>query len=194
MTKSQLRDIYVKKRKALSPSEHSDLSGRIVERFFRDIDLAGVHAVHCFISMQHTGEVETNAIFERLWREHVDITTFAPRVDGQTGEIESVAFSSATILKQSRWMIPEPSDGQILDPEVLDLVIVPLLCFDESGHRVGYGKGFYDRFLKKCRPDCVRAGLSFFPPVERIDDEHAGDMPLDLCITPAAIYRWDRVA
>ena len=63
-------------------------------------------------------------------------------------------------------------------------MIVPLLCFDARGHRVGYGKGYYDRFLQKCRPDCIKAGLSFFPPVKKIDDIHVADVQLDLVVTP----------
>jgi 5-formyltetrahydrofolate cyclo-ligase len=70
-------------------------------------------------------------------------------------------------------------------------VIVPLLCFDRRGHRVGYGKGFYDRYLQKCRPDCIKAGLSFFDPVDLIDDTYADDIPLDICVTPSETFRFN---
>ena len=50
-------------------------------------------------------------------------------------------------------------------------------------HRVGYGKGYYDQFLKQCRSDCLKIGLSYFELVERIDDVHAGDVRLDFVIT-----------
>ena len=63
------------------------------------------------------------------------------------------------------------------------MVLVPGVCFDRDGHRVGYGKGFYDRFLKTCRPDCVKIGLSFFEPVEKIDDVHNGDIALDFLVS-----------
>jgi 5-formyltetrahydrofolate cyclo-ligase len=72
----------------------------------------------------------------------------------------------------------------MIDAATIDLVIVPLVCVDKSGHRVGYGKGFYDRFLKQVRTDCVKVGLSYFEPVERIDDVHEGDVRLDFVITP----------
>jgi 5-formyltetrahydrofolate cyclo-ligase len=81
--------------------------------------------------------------------------------------------------------------GDDTDPEVLDVALIPMLCFDEAGHRVGYGKGYYDGFLHGCRPDCIKVGLNFFPPVERIDDPHGADIPLDLCITPGRVYRFD---
>ena len=70
------------------------------------------------------------------------------------------------------------------------MVLVPLLCFDESGHRVGYGKGFYDRFLTKCRPDTQKVGLSYFPPVKEITDADSFDIRLDLCLTPEKVWRF----
>ena len=62
-------------------------------------------------------------------------------------EIESQAYSPETEMGTGRWHIREPVDDEIIGPERLDIVLVPLLCFDRSGHRVGYGKGYYDRFL-----------------------------------------------
>ncbi|MDH3493028.1 MAG: 5-formyltetrahydrofolate cyclo-ligase, partial [Acidobacteriota bacterium] len=70
----------------------------------------------------------------------------------------------------------------------LDFVLVPLLCFDRRGHRVGYGGGYYDRFLAKVRPDCLKIGLSFFGPVDEIEDVHEGDIRLDYCVMPERIY------
>ena len=134
--------------------------------------------------MKHFGEVETLPIFDRLWREFPAIETSAPRVNHPTSEIEAVAFNSATGLIENRWRIPEPEGNYLIEPEEIDLVLVPLLCVDKRGHRVGYGKGFYDRFLKKCRADCLKIGLGFFPPIEKIDDVNDDDVRLDACVTP----------
>ena len=71
-----------------------------------------------------------------------------------------------------------------MHPSEVDVVLVPGLAFDEGGHRVGYGRGFYDRFLALCRPDCLKVGLSYFEPISQITDIHAGDIRLDLLITP----------
>ena len=68
------------------------------------------------------------------------------------------------------------------------MVLVPLLAFDSKGYRVGYGKGFYDRFLKQCRNDCVKIGLSYFEPIDAINDAGEFDVPLDFCITPQKAY------
>lgn len=189
MTKSELREIYLNKRKAISAAEHRELSRQITQAFFEKIDLQSVHSVNCFISLKRTGEVETKQIFERLWQDHQRIKTFAPRINVRSGELESVAITDQTHLVENKWQILEP-EGSPTDPAALDLVIVPLLCFDEHGYRVGYGKGFYDRFLAGCRPDCQKVGLSFFPPIERIDDIDAFDIQLDSCVTPSELFRF----
>jgi 5-formyltetrahydrofolate cyclo-ligase len=185
MTKSELRKHYLEKRRKLSAAaEHSELSLKIAEHFFSNFDLETLTIVHCFLSLKQTGEVETSTIFERLWREFPQIKTVAPRVNEKTGEIDALEFARDTRLVENKWKIPEPAEGNAVEPNKIDIVLVPLLCFDLLGFRVGYGKGFYDKFLIKCRPDCLKVGLSFFPPVERIDDIHDGDVPLNSCITP----------
>jgi 5-formyltetrahydrofolate cyclo-ligase len=75
-----------------------------------------------------------------------------------------------------------------VDADQLDMVFVPLIAFDEQGYRAGYGKGFYDRFLATCRPDCIKVGFSYFAAVDRLEDRHQFDVPLDLCITPHNAY------
>lgn len=183
MIKSELRKIFRERRIALSSEEHSRLSRSIVDRLVSEIDLSSIAALQCYISLQHFGEVETSILFDRVWDAHSNVITTAPRVDEASGEIESFIFQHDTPTRENKWKIPEPIGAEIVAPEALDLILVPLLCFDRNGHRVGYGKGFYDRYLQKCRPDCIKAGLSFFSPVDAIDDVHEQDIALDICIT-----------
>ena len=190
MIKSQLRSIYVRKRNLLSVRETAALSGDIAARFFGTVDLSEVKRLHTFIRIRKFNEIDTSLIYYKIWRDHPLIHTFAPRINGSTREIESLEFDSQTDLIESRWGIREPKGSELVSPDEIDLVIVPLLCFDKRGHRVGYGKGFYDRFLRKCRPDCLKAGLSFFPPINVIDDIGESDVPLDLCITPRRLYNF----
>ena len=68
------------------------------------------------------------------------------------------------------------------------MVIVPLLAYDKEGHRVGYGKGYYDKFLEKCNPHTMTVGLSFFDPVKEITDIEPFDVPLNYCITPKKLW------
>jgi 5-formyltetrahydrofolate cyclo-ligase len=70
----------------------------------------------------------------------------------------------------------------------IDVVFVPLLAFDKKGHRVGYGKGFYDKFLSECKPETIKIGLSFFEPEELISDVFEDDVTLNYCVTPNGVY------
>jgi 5-formyltetrahydrofolate cyclo-ligase len=189
--KSELRKAYLDRRRSLSPDDHSVLSREIVDRLLAEIDLGSIGVLNCYISIKHFGEVETRILFNRVWRTLPHIITTAPRIDDATGNVDSFIYQHDTPAIENRWKIPEPAGSEIVAPESLDLVIVPLLCFDRRGHRVGYGKGFYDRYLQKCRPDCIKAGLSFFDPVDLIDDTYADDIPLDICVTPSETFRFN---
>ncbi len=189
MIKSDLRKLYLEKRASLSAAQVAAASRKIADRFFENVDLTGVAKVHTFIRIPKFNEIDTSMIYYRLWRDHFGIVTIAPKTDLKSGTIGSVAFDEATEWSENSWGIREPATGNAIEPDEIDLVIVPLLCFDERGHRVGYGKGMYDRFLASCRPDCLKVGVSFFPPVEVIDDVTESDVALDLCVTPAAAYR-----
>ncbi len=74
---------------------------------------------------------------------------------------------------------------------MIEVVFVPLLAFDQQGHRVGYGKGFYDQFLSECNPETIKIGLSFFETEDTIDDVFELDIPLNYCVTPSKIYQFD---
>ena len=93
-----------------------------------------------------------------------------------------------TKLTLSPYGIPEPVDGLEVPPQKIDVVFVPLLAFDGKGHRVGYGKGFYDRFLADCRKDVLAVGLSFFEAEEAYITHNETDVPLDFCVTPKRVY------
>ena len=104
--------------------------------------------------------------------------------------MEGVLIDEETIYTTNELGITEPKTGAVVLPEQIDMVLVPLLVFDLSGYRVGYGKGYYDRFLEKCREDCLLVGLSYFEPIENISDTHEFDIPLTLGITPTSVYEF----
>jgi len=94
------------------------------------------------------------------------------------------------ILQNNDFDIPEPISGNQVEATEIDLILIPLLAFDTAGYRVGYGKGFYDRFMAICKPSTLFVGLSFFDPVNGIDDLNEFDMKMHSCITPAQIYNF----
>ena len=189
MTKTELRKAYLEKRRGMDPDEVESCSRVIADRIFAEFDFAKLNVVHCYISIAKFNEIDTGFIFERIWRDFPHVRTAVPRVDNASGELEHFLFDRDTNMVKNAWGIREPAGSERVEPKEIDLVLVPLLCYDERGYRVGYGKGYYDRFLRECRPDCRTAGLSFFPPEIEIKDIHDGDVPLEMFIMPNGIYK-----
>ena len=192
VTKSELRKIYLTNQKSLSPETHAAKSRQISIQLFEHFTLDRIETLHCFIPIKKFNEIGTSMIFQRLWLEFPHITTVVPRVDFESGEMRSLKFTPETGLVKNIWGIREPSHDEFVDTADIDMVLVPLICFDEAGHRVGYGKGYYDKFLSGCREDCVKVGLSYFPPVKEISDVNETDVRLDYCVTPDGIAGQNR--
>jgi 5-formyltetrahydrofolate cyclo-ligase len=136
------------------------------------------------LPLEKNREIDTWQILQKIWLEFPEITTLTSRVDFDKETLETVAISSETKLVFNRWRILEPSNGETIEPEKIDTVLIPLLAFDKKGFRVGYGKGFYDKFLSVCRRDVLKIGLSYFQPVEEISDVQEFDVKIDFCVTP----------
>lgn len=190
MLKAELRKIYLARQKSLAAAERSERSRRIAANFFQNFALREIRYLHCFLPIEKFGEIQTKPIFQKIWQDFPQIETLVPRVDFHVREIENLKFTPDTELVQNAWQIHEPAHDETVAAEKIDFVLVPLLCFDEKGFRVGYGKGFYDRFLKNCREDCLKIGLSYFPPVAEIRDAHEADVKLDFCVTPESVRRF----
>lgn len=190
MTKRELRKIYLEKRKNLASEEVKEKGAQIAERFFQTFDLSKINVLHCFLPIEKFHEIDTKLIFHRVWFEFSHIETLVPRVNFETGEIENLKFTPVTELVQNAWMIHEPAHNELVESRRIDAVLVPLLCFDRKGFRVGYGKGFYDKFLKNCRADCLKIGLNYFLPIDEIEDVNAFDVRLDYCLTPDEAFKF----
>ena len=190
MNKSELRKIYLEKRESFTAEDVERCSLQIAERFFESFDLKKINYLHGFLPIGKFKEIDTNLIFHLVWFEHSHIETLVPRVNFEKNEIESLKFTPFTELVENAWLVHEPVHHELTATEKIDAVLVPLLCFDREGSRVGYGKGFYDRFLKNCRADCLKVGLNYFPPVEKIADTNEFDVRLDYCLTPDEVWKF----
>ena len=190
MTKTELRQNFPARQKSFSAAEREEKSFRIAELFFRNFDLSKINFLHCFLPIEKFNEIDTRPIFEKIWRDFPNMQTLVPRVNFQTNEIENLKFSSETETEKNTWEIFEPTHNEPVETGKIDAVLVPLLCFDERGFRVGYGKGFYDKFLNGCRADCLKIGLNYFAPVEEISDVNEFDVRLDFCVTPDKIWNF----
>ena len=188
MTKSELRKTYLAKQKKLSAAERTEKSRQISNLFFQNLDLSRINFLHCFLPIEKFNEIDTKTVFQTVWQKFPHIQTVVPRVNFQTNAIENIRFTRDTKLIKNVWEIDEPAQKDSVESGKIDAVLVPLLCFDTRGFRVGYGKGFYDRFLKDCREDCLKIGLSYFAPVDEISDAREFDVKLDFCVTPEEIF------
>lgn len=187
MTKKELRKIYLRKRMELTDAEYRQLNQRICDQLFAAVKLSGIQVVHTFLPIQKNREVDTWLIIDRIKRECPHVKISIPRINNQTSELEHYYFDDASQLETNTWEIPEPVRGVPTQIEKIDAVLVPLLAFDKQGHRLGYGRGFYDKFLSAVRRDCLKIGLSFFEMVEKIEGIDETDIPMDLIITPNSV-------
>jgi 5-formyltetrahydrofolate cyclo-ligase len=190
--KAALRAEFLAKRKALSADEltrgNAQLTARFISFFQTQSQLRRFRLIHTFLPIRRQNEVDTWPIIHWLWQHDVAVSVSA--ADITTNQLTHYLLTANTTLVENKWGIPEPVDDAlpIIQPVAIDLVLVPLLAFDQQGHRVGYGKGYYDRFLDDCRPDCMKIGLSLFEPVETITDVVDTDVALDCGLTPTNAY------
>lgn len=184
MTKKELRKIYLKKRMELSEAEYLQLNREVCDNLVGGVNFENISVLHTFLPIKSNREVDTWLIIERVNKTYPRVRISIPKMNNQTSELEHYYLEGPAQLENNMWGIPEPVKGIPTPTEKIDAVLVPLLAFDRQGHRIGYGRGFYDRFLAACRPDCQKIGLSFFEMEDQIDGINEKDIPLDLVITP----------
>ncbi len=193
MTKVELRAAFRQKRRSLSEGEWQNRCEAISNQFFTFLSSKPVSVIGTFLPIESQKEVNTWLIIRRLWQEFPQIRVAAPVTDLETGTLENYEITPETVLIKNHYGIPEPPPTSLfaIQDSLFDIILVPLLTFDQTGNRVGYGGGFYDRFLAQCRPDCMKIGLSLFDPVDQIDDVYEGDIRINFCITPDQIRVFD---
>lgn len=141
---------------------------------------------HIFLPIEEQKEVNTEFILHLLSGKDKEIVV--SKSDFETREMSHFLLTDNTKIKKNEYNIPEPLNGLSVPSETIEVVFVPLLAFDIFGNRIGYGKGFYDKFLAECKPETIKIGLSFFEAVNQIDDVFESDVKLDYCVTPEKIY------
>ena len=190
MLKADLRRVALARRRALPEAELARRSVVLWQQLAQAFPVAEWRWLHLFLPIPRQHEPDTWPLIRHLWASAPAVQLAVPVVqpDGQT--LRHFHLRPDTQLVANRWGIPEPAESAEVAPPQLDAVLVPLLAFDETGHRVGYGKGFYDLFLAQCRPDTLRIGVSLEPPVPRILDAWVGDVQLHACLTPKRLWRF----
>lgn len=178
-------------RASLGLGDKSLLDQQIRDRCMKELDWDNYSTIHLFLPIPRRNEIDTWPLLSWIWRTYPDRQVFVPRMLGI--DIESVAINDKTDFGPNALGIPEPMRGRILgEEEKIDLVITPLLAFDHEGHRVGYGGGYYDRFLAD-HPEAVTAGLAYEKCfIEPGIETGTYDIPLDMVVTDASLYKFSR--
>jgi 5-formyltetrahydrofolate cyclo-ligase len=189
LTKQQLRKQYFAKRQQLTMPEYEALNQQLLQQF-QQLDFSNIHCIHLFLPIRERKEPDTYLMIDWLKATHPHIKIVYPKTDFKTLSMQSFAADDALKVKTNGYGIPEPIAGNMVDVKEIDMVLIPLLAFDKQGYRVGYGKGFYDRFLTQCKPGTQFTGLSFFEPVDMIEDIDEYDVRMHTCIMPTEKWQW----
>ena len=183
-TKAVLRTEYQKRRDSLTEDQIADCSIQI-SNLSLTLNIWEYSIYHLFMTNEKNKEIDTSYLLSVI--QGKDKQPAIPKIVDEN-RLEHFLLNDQTLLKNNRWGIPEPLSGITINPKQIEVVFVPLLVFDQHGHRVGYGKGYYDRFLDQCSESTLKVGLTFFDPVTKIEDIETHDISLDFALTPERIY------
>ena len=189
MLKKDLRKIYLEKRMTLSKDEVNFLSEKIFDKFILQFNVIENQKVSIFLPISKFNEINTLEFIKFLWSKKVNV--FIPKIIDK--DLISVKFTPKTILIENSWGILEPLSNQN-EETVFDYVITPLLYCDSFGNRVGYGKGFYDKFFQTINSYAKKIGVNYFSPTDIIDDISELDVKLDYLITPDEILSFSGIS
>lgn len=182
LTKTEARDYFRTKRKQFTATEVEELSEQIFHQLQR-IDFSRVDVFHIFLPIKSNNEINTWPIIE--WLFSLGKRVVVPIVEGN--EMISAEVQPSFPIQLGKFSIPEPEIFSVIDSTQIEVIFLPMFVADLQGNRVGYGGGFYDRFLQSTSKNAKKIGLSFFSAIDQITDIHQGDIPLDAMVSATEI-------
>ncbi|NBX79732.1 MAG: 5-formyltetrahydrofolate cyclo-ligase [Flavobacteriales bacterium] len=189
MLKSEIRALFKQKRKGLSFLELNRNSKQITRLILEQFDFKNRN-VSIFLPIEKHKEFDSYSLLETLIKQSA--TPIVSKSNFEDGSMTLFKYENADQLEINSFGIPEPKFGETVSESLLEFVLVPLLAIDKHGNRVGYGKGFYDKLLAKCNPECITIGINLFNELIEIDDLNPYDVRLNYCVTPNFIYDFKR--
>lgn len=179
-SKESIRLENKKKRDSMDSLIKEKLDRKIYENLIKSKAYANSNFIFIYVSMKN--EVDTHRIIKFSIENGKKVCV--PKVISKKDGMESVLIKSFSDLKAGKYGILEPKEDRfIVNPKDVDLVITPGLAFDMSGGRLGYGAGFYDRFLKDTSKDCIKAGIAYSFQLEKEIPTGSEDIPVDIIVT-----------
>lgn len=178
-----LRKSFKKQRSLLDMNQVKELNTRIFKNLL-ELNIWEKSCYHLYLSNNINNEAETGKIINLLFKKHKRV--FVPKIQGSN--LMNIEIDNNTNYSINYLGIKEPLSSNQKDTNLLEVIFVPLLVFDKLGHRVGYGGGYYDKFLGNIKDDILKIGLSLFEPIDKIQDIEKHDISLDYTITPKRVY------
>ena len=187
MLKSVARKELLAKRKNLTASECLKWDNLLLIQF-QKLDFSNVHTVANFYPLENMNEPNSLLFAKNLKTMVPGIQIVYPVVEANKTTMQF--YKETETLRFNEWGIAEPMSTEMVTPSFIDAVIVPLIGFDIRGQRIGYGKGFYDKYFENYPKHRPRIGVCYFEPLANIEDTHEFDVPLTHCITPWNSYEF----
>lgn len=182
--KKILRKEILEKRNNIELIKKEEIDNKILNKFYESKYYKEAEKIFIYIS--YDSEINTREIIYKALKDNKKI--YVPRTEFKTRHMDAVEIKSLDNLVESRYGILEPSkEAPHIEPNKLDLIVVPGVGFDRSGGRMGYGAGFYDRYFKKINEEnlnkIIKLALAY--ELQMLDkvpmDEQ--DVPVDYIIT-----------
>jgi 5-formyltetrahydrofolate cyclo-ligase len=187
--KQQLRDTFLQLRKQISSKDKLRFDDLMLLQF-QQLNLNHINTLLTYWGITKNNEPNTHLFSSYLRHTIPNLQIAYPVSNFETNEMKSILIDEETVYKTNEYGITEPKFGVQINASEIDLVLVPLIICDKEGSRVGYGKGFYDKYLAICSPSVITIGFSYFEPIDKIEDANSFDIPLSCCITPTNIYEF----
>ncbi|QCK13551.1 5-formyltetrahydrofolate cyclo-ligase [Mangrovivirga cuniculi] len=191
MNKQTLRRTFLEKRKGLKESEYEWRCEAIAQNFFEYSGWSDLTCIHTFLPIIKNREIDTYQIINGLRKRDWEGKIATGVSDFKYNSMKTYLLDKSTVLKENHWGIPEPVDSVKVEDSEIDMVLTPLIIADKKGHRIGYGRGFYDIFFKKLEPQTKKVGLSLSLPLDPLKYFNSFDICLDMLITPYRVYHFD---
>ena len=181
--KQELRTQFKSYREQLSDQQYASFNRRIRERLAALPEVSRSRMVHSYWSLPTRREIDIRPLIQQWHAEGKTIVL--PVMRGL--DLLHVPFEGTSQLAKNSWGLYEPTGSKTVPVTDLELVVVPALGASRRGHRIGYGKGYYDRFLADVR--AVTVGLVFDACLKGTVPVEPHDVPLDIIVTENEVIR-----
>lgn len=190
LVKNQLRQQYKQIRNRLTADQVISYSDSIARQLFATDFWQQSSTVMLYLSFQN--EVATEAIYQRGWQEGK--TMLLPICAPEGGLMEMSVITSFDQLEPNRYGIGELPEHlqQLIAPEQIDVCLIPGIAFDHAGTRLGFGAGYYDRYLPRVNPSAKRIALAYECQMHSETlPRDAYDLPMQYILTERKLYQID---